>query len=357
MKTKSRRFISALLTLCTVFALVVSMPVSVKADAGLENFTKTQTYISGQFTDVGTNWYADSVKLAYELGLVKGTSSTTFSPSGNMTVAEAIALACRLHSIYYNGFEKFVQGSPWYQVYVDYALKNVIITEGQFSSYTAKITRRQFAMVFAKALPSSALGILSTVSDNAIPDVSITDEGATEIYKLYRAGILTGNEPAHEFEPDTYIQRSQVAAIVTRMAVVDQRVKFSLGGVDTSADGNNYSFKLNHEYGPLTFEQHYPTTGAYWNTIQCDSLVFTVMDDSINRLTMHVKGSIDKDNFQIKVRFYDANGNMIEEATFLPISSVGSGSFEFDAYATVNPSTIRTADHIKFVTSTGESAK
>lgn len=357
MKTKSQRAVSAFLALCTVFALALSMPVSVKADEGLDNFQKAQTYTAGQFTDVkSSSWYADSVKLAYEFGLVKGESTTKFNPDGSMTIGQAIAIAARMHCIYYNGFEKFVQGSPWYQVYVDYALKNVIITEGQFDNYTDSITRRQFAMVFAKALPNAALGNKNIVSDNAIPDVATTDEGANEIYTLYRAGILTGDTGTNSFRPEDTIARKEVATIVTRMTVVDQRVSFTLGGVDTTSGSKSYSFKLNHEYGPLTFEQHYATTGAYQNTIQCDSLIFTEMDDSRNRLTMHVKGTIDRDTFQIKVRFYDASGNQLAEAAFVPLSSVGE-SFDVDTFATVNPSVIKNTDKIEFLTSSGEYAK
>ena len=132
------------------------------ADDGLSNFKSVNTYTTGTFTDVPADtWYTSNVKTAYELDLMKGTSGTSFSPDGNITVGSTIALACRLHSIYNTGAANFVQGDPWYQVYVDYAVKNGIISQGQFTDYNAVATRRQFAAILARALPAEALEAMS----------------------------------------------------------------------------------------------------------------------------------------------------------------------------------------------------
>lgn len=194
---------------------------------GLSNFVKQNTYVDGQFTDVPSfEWYAESVRNAYELDLVKGVSDTIFRPDGNLTIAEALALACRLHSIYYTGSGEFQQGSPWYQVYVDYAINSGIITEGTYSNYNVVATRAQFASIFAKALPNDALKAINTVS--AIPDVPTSASYANAVYLLYNAGILTGNDEYGTFNPERTIKRSEVSAIVSRMAVQTQRKSFSL---------------------------------------------------------------------------------------------------------------------------------
>lgn len=89
------------------------------ASSGLSNFKK-QTEYTG-FSDVPeTAWYAESVKTVCEYGLMNGKTVSTFSPSGNMTIAEAIAIGCRLHDIYSGGSGSFKQSSPWYQVYADF---------------------------------------------------------------------------------------------------------------------------------------------------------------------------------------------------------------------------------------------
>ena len=66
-----------------------------------EGFAKTNTYTPGMFSDVpATEWYASSVLSSYELGFMKGTADGVFSPEGNMTVAEAVTIAARVHDAY-----------------------------------------------------------------------------------------------------------------------------------------------------------------------------------------------------------------------------------------------------------------
>ena len=154
---KHSRILALALALCLTLGL--STP-ALAAEPGLDNFQKVNQYTPGQtFGDVADGaWYAGNVQTAYELDLIQGSGPAAFSPNGNMTVGAALALACRLHSIYNTGAADFVQGSPWYQVYVDYAVDKGIITAGQFTDYNANATRRQFAAILAKALPEEAPG-------------------------------------------------------------------------------------------------------------------------------------------------------------------------------------------------------
>lgn len=224
-----------ILSLALALGLSVSLLTTgaLAAEPGLSNFQAVNTYSSGTFKDVpSSTWYTSNVKTAYELDLMKGTSSTAFTPDGNITVGSAIALACRLHSIYNTGAANFIQGNPWYQVYVDYAVKNGIITQGQFTDYNAVATRRQFAAILARALPAEALTQKNTVDDGMIPDVTAGSDNYNDIYLLYRAGILTGSDSKGTFAPETTITRSSVAAIVSRMANPALRQNLSLVHVD-----------------------------------------------------------------------------------------------------------------------------
>ena len=82
--------------------------------------------------------------------------------------------------------------------------------------------------IFASALPDAALGAINIVPNGAIPDVPMTHPQAAAIYKLYRAGILQGVDAAHNCNPGSYIKRSEVAAILTRMMDSGARVSFSM---------------------------------------------------------------------------------------------------------------------------------
>lgn len=200
------------------------MLVSLIPAAAAAGFERTQTWSDDLFTDVETEkWFYETVKTAYELDLMSGTGDGKFNPTGEISLAETIAIAARIHAINATGQDDFVQGSPWYQVYVDYALANGILSE-QLSDYTKKANRLEFAHILAKALPAQELPAINTVEDGAIPDLK-QDE---DVYMLYRAGILTGTDTNGTFKADATITRSEVAAIAARMADPTLRMSVTL---------------------------------------------------------------------------------------------------------------------------------
>jgi hypothetical protein len=209
-----KRVVSVLMI---IVLLAGVLSVNALAAGGLSNFSKVRTY-SGQFTDVpSSQWYADEVQLVYEYGLIDGLTQTTFCPDENLTIAQAVKLAAVLHSIYNTGTSTLANGDPWYQTYADYALENGIIPTG-YSDYNATATRADFAVIFSGALPTEALTAVNNISSGAIPDVSFSDLYGPAVYLLYRAGILTGSGDDHAFHPNDSIKRSEVSAIVARMA-------------------------------------------------------------------------------------------------------------------------------------------
>lgn len=230
-----KRLLSTLLALCMVSLL---LPLDALAAGDISNFKKVKTYRTGQFTDVAAGaWYADDVKSAYELGLMTGSSDSLFDPEGTVTLAQAVTMAARLHCIYFNGSDNFQQsGAAWYSVYVNYAKSNGILTQN-YTNYDAAATRAQFASLFAHALPASALEQINNVADNEIQDVRASHTNAQEIYQLYRAGVLNGSGDTIAFRPSDSIQRAETAAIITRMAIPGQRVKFS-DDADYTWDGD-----------------------------------------------------------------------------------------------------------------------
>ncbi|MBD5160532.1 MAG: S-layer homology domain-containing protein [Oscillibacter sp.] len=76
-----KRLLSTFLAVAIVLAL---LPQNARA----EGFTRSRTYTPGQFIDVPDNaWYASTVKDCYEMGLINGSSATTFSPNGSSLVS------------------------------------------------------------------------------------------------------------------------------------------------------------------------------------------------------------------------------------------------------------------------------
>ena len=56
----------------------------------------------------------------------------------------------------------------------------------------------------------------------------MSDPYAESIYRLYRAGIVTGSDEYGTFLPENSITRAEAAAIVTRMAESDNRLSITL---------------------------------------------------------------------------------------------------------------------------------
>ena len=180
------------------------------------------------FTDVKTSdWFYNDVKSAVEMGLVNGKTPTTYAPNDNLTYAEAIKLAACMNQLYVDGKVTLTSGNPWYKPYVDYCIDNEIIDKEY--KYTDVATRAGYMGIFAKALPDEGLEAINNVPDNSIPDVSSSKAYAAGVYKLYRAGILTGVDEAHNCNPLANIKRSEVAAILTRMMDETKRVEFNMG--------------------------------------------------------------------------------------------------------------------------------
>ena len=161
------------------------------------------------------------------------------SDLGNLTVAEAIVMADRVHEIYTTGVSTLenAKEGKWYQTYVEYALTNGIVKDGDFANYNVKITRAEMAHIFYASLPADALPAINRIGTNDIPDVKNTAKYADEIRALYNAGVLTGSDPFGTFHPDDNIKRSEAATIISRVAIVGERKDFAPLVRKDSGDG------------------------------------------------------------------------------------------------------------------------
>lgn len=224
-----KRFLSVLLAVCLALSLCITGALAIEKGS-FSNFRPVNTYSYDSFSDV-SDWYVEYVSSVYTLGLMQGSTNENgdriFRPDGSITLAETVTLADRIHSIYYGNNYEFVQGSVWYQVYVDYALENGILLAGEYTSLNQPATRAQFASILARALPNEAFAEINTVEIGAIPDVDMEQKYSFSVYKLYRAGILTGGSLGI-FQPDNNIARKEVAAVAARMVDPSLRRSFDL---------------------------------------------------------------------------------------------------------------------------------
>ncbi len=202
--------------------------VDVSRGGSLANFKAVSVYTPGMFADAGEDdWYSENLKAAVELGILEGMGDGTFGVGQPLKLSETLAIACRLHNLFYGGSGKFDQSKDenWYQVYEDYAVKYGFLRADELD-LTKPATRAQFAAILAAALPDEALAPINAVT--ALPDMATDDPRLPVVLKLYNAGILTGVDGAGSFAPDAPIPREQVAAMATRVADPALRKAFAL---------------------------------------------------------------------------------------------------------------------------------
>ncbi|MCL2126011.1 MAG: trypsin-like peptidase domain-containing protein [Oscillospiraceae bacterium] len=230
-KKMMKRAITVLLAIC--IALLYATPVF--GAASLSNFMEIREY-NGEFADVSPDaWYYNGIRSVYERGILDGKTPGVFDPSGRLTIAETIKIAACLHKGYYTGTMDFASGSPWYSPYVEYALANGIIA-GAYKDYSAAAVRSDFATIIGAAMPDEALTPINRVADGAIPDVYESYSYGLAVYRLYRAGVLTGSDAEGRFFPGRTISRAEASSIIMRIIDADVRQSVSLQGPLTAEE-------------------------------------------------------------------------------------------------------------------------
>ena len=155
------------------------------------------------------------------------------------------------NGIYYIDYIKFsksenIQNAKWYDMYIDYAVENGIIGKTQYkeSDYNRNITRAEICDLFAMAIPDESY--FAPINDvKGIPDVLRDSVGADVYLTFYKAGVLLGDEKGN-FKPKADIKRSEIAAIINRIALPESRVKGTVD-YDWAAQGNEYDVEFNDD--------------------------------------------------------------------------------------------------------------
>lgn len=274
-------------------ALLLLMCAVPAAHAAEEPLVAPVRSYSGQFSDVAEDaWYYDAVASLYALGLTNGQEDgSRFAPEDEITVAEALTMAARLRSLYEYGDAEagpaMYGGSPWYAPYVAYLQSRRAIAREFDDLFAQSATRAQTAHILANALPQTLFTDINGdavavgyASHRYIRDVNDYTPYRQDILTLYRWGILSGMDRTGSFLPDERIQRSQVAAMVTRLA--DSKLRIRL----------DWDVSLNNSRAGTTLKSLVDSDGTFhaapdWNDLQqVDDNIRTMLAQGQRRMTL-----------------------------------------------------------------------
>ena len=189
----------------------------------------------------GTNledWFDVEIELSQHQFWQENLVSLRFDPTNN-------------NGVYYIDYIAFSesenpQNQKWYDMYVDYALDNGIIKDAQYerNEVTRNATRSEICDLFASALPEEYFNAINDVK--GIPDVLRDSKNADTYLMLYKAGVLLGSDKEGTFNGKADVKRSEVATIINRVALPENRVKGTVSA-DWTTQGNVYDLEFDDE--------------------------------------------------------------------------------------------------------------
>lgn len=177
------------------------------------------------FTDVfASAWYTknQSVRFAYNNGLLKGISDTEFAPDANVTRAMFVTVLGRLAGVskHYTGQSTFsdVEIGCYYTPYVMWAEDNDIVegfADGTFLPEAA-ITREQICKLMVKYCKYADVALPDTEPKLFIDDADISGWAYKYVYICQGADLINGEKQGNGylFSPRNCATRAQVATIL-----------------------------------------------------------------------------------------------------------------------------------------------
>lgn len=219
---------SRLLCLLLVFAL---LPVTGASAAEDNPFVLPEPMPEMTFVDVSPSaWYYKNVADVCALGLMEGCDETHFKPNGQVLLSQAVTVAVRVYEIWYRlEVDALDCADPWYAPYVERAKSYGILPEALLEAdMNRAATRAELAAILAGVLPKEELTPINQVED--IADYSKTEPYWDAVVTLYRAGVLTG-DTSGRFRPDQSIRRSELAAVLSRLTLPENRIRMEDSGL------------------------------------------------------------------------------------------------------------------------------
>ena len=167
-----------------------------------------------------SDWFYDSVKYAYENGLMKGLSDTEFAPSSDITRAMFVTVIYRMEKEPQTEKCKFtdIEIGSYYEKAIAWANANGIVSgiSKDFFAPSEPITREQMASIIYRYATFKGYDITTSGSTAYTDNSDISDYAKDAVTWAAEKSIMTGNTDG-SFAPKANTTRAQAAAVFMRI--------------------------------------------------------------------------------------------------------------------------------------------
>lgn len=167
-----------------------------------------------RFTDINNHWSREYISKLALLGIIAGYPDGRFGPEDTLKADELLKMILRAMG------HKVEEGIDyWAEPYINLAMEEGIIGEGEFNDYRQPIRREEAARIIVKAALKAEEAPIpnhTSYAKRRIPDYyNIGDEYKQEVLYAYSMGFITG-VGGGTFLPEKTLTRGEGAAIVMR---------------------------------------------------------------------------------------------------------------------------------------------
>ena len=173
------------------------------------------------FSDVPSDhWAYDAVMETYNDGVMTGTATGVFSPSGKLSMAQFVTVLTR--AFYNDDVVNSTHEGAWPNQNYDAAEKHNLFAGLTRWGGDMEVTREIMAQMMYNVMIDKGLvlpnaeelaGTISNIPDNS----SVDDAFQTAVATCYYWDLLSGTDPSGSFSPKGLINRAQAAVIYTRL--------------------------------------------------------------------------------------------------------------------------------------------
>ncbi|WP_026896187.1 S-layer homology domain-containing protein [Clostridiisalibacter paucivorans] len=186
-------------------------------DKAVDGVTNVVKDIGKVFTDLINHWAKEFIGLLVDKGVIAGYPDGTFKPDKAINRAEFTKLlVVALHDdpgVY--------KGGHWAKNYIEKAMKEGYICEGEFADIDQDITRAEMARMIARAMEEEPEN-WKAYKNNIADYTNIKVEYREYVLQVYAAGIVKGL-PNGRFAPEKTATRAEASTMLVKLIEPDER--------------------------------------------------------------------------------------------------------------------------------------